>query len=156
MHSRRYSALKSAHMKILTIFLLGSFIILIGLSINSYIYLSYDLLLERISNKIPLEINYVFSKNQWVSILFAAAACSLLYLIADKIIDSVPVWNRLAILIYFSIFLAVVYFWLRHFALPPKVRILALFASVFLVGLLYVLTMWLQDRYMARQASSVT
>lgn len=155
MHSRRYSALKTAHMRILAILLLASSIILIGLSINSYLYLSYDLLIENIANKIPLEINFIFSKIQWVSLLIAAITCYLLYFIADKIIDSVPVWNRLAILICFSIVLAVVYFWLSYFALPPKVLIPALFGSALLVGLLYTLTMWLQDSYMARQASSV-
>lgn len=155
MYIKRYNALKTAHMRILATLLLGSFIILIGLSINPFIYLSYNLLLEKISNKIPFEINFIFSKTQWISILFAAVTWYILHLIVGKIIDSVPVWNRLAILIYFFIVLAIGYFWLKYFSLPPKVLVLTLLGSALLVGLLYTLTMGLQDSYVARQASSV-
>jgi len=153
---KRYRALKTAHMKLLTISTLVAIVFLIGISINPYLYLSYDLLLNNLSEKTPLKINFIFTKTQWISVFFALMFVYLLCLGANKIIDSVPAWNRLAVLIYFSIVLSVICLWTKHFQLSLEVRIFILSAAVSSISLLYVLTLWLQDSYMARQASLVS
>lgn len=153
---KRYRALKTAHMKLLTISTLAAVVLLIGISINPYLYLSYDLLLNNLSEKTPLEINFIFTKTQWISALFALMFIYFLYLSANKIIDSVPVWNRFAVLIYFSIVFVVVYLWLKHFTLSLEIKVFILSAIVLSISLLYALTLWLQDSYMARQASLVS
>src|SRR5690625_7915720 len=68
---KRYRALKTAHMKLLTISTLVAIVFLIGISINPYLYLSYDLLLNNLSEKTPLKINFIFIKTQWISVFFS-------------------------------------------------------------------------------------